>query len=93
MEDVKNLLTVTMMVMAAGSSIYTIKTYMKPGMDLNINLEESAQLEELHGNFSEFVTTPTDNFSSFIADFPLDVGNNTSVTFESIGDSAVDNKS
>ena len=41
MEDMKNFLTVTLVVMAAGSSIYTIKTFMKPGMDLNINLEEN----------------------------------------------------
>ena len=41
MDDMRNLLTVTLVVMAAGSSIYTIKTFMKPGMDLNINLEEN----------------------------------------------------
>ena len=84
MDDVKNLLTVTLVVMAAGSSIYTIKTYMKPGMDLNINLEESAQQDELRQNATDLSTLPLTTLDSslgFTNGPVVDVSNNT-ITLE-----------
>ena len=78
MDDVKNLLTLTLVVMTAGSSIYTIKTFMKPGMDLNINLEESSQIDEVQANSSEFTgSTPSDSIGSVTTMFPGELNKTT----------------
>lgn len=59
MENTKNLLTITLVVMAAGSSIYTFKTFMKPGVDLNINLEGITPSALIDGNETLTTTTTT----------------------------------
>jgi len=93
MDEVKNLLTVTLVVMAAGSSIYTIKTYMKPGMDLNINLEESGQLDEVPSTNDSTTLQPTFDtlLASLTTESELVVENNT-IAFEILADSTA-NKS
>src|SRR5581483_5967378 len=40
MADVKTLLAVTILVMSAGSVIYTVKTYLEPNSKIELNLAE-----------------------------------------------------